>query len=86
MFIPILAACNTKIVRAMKYRHFKERHSRRLYWQILQELAETDLEAHRLIDQNEEASRVLQRELDSPESYYPSELKRKEEAGERHTI
>jgi hypothetical protein len=44
--------------------HFKTRRSRRLDWQIRQELADAEIEAWKLRDQNREAFRVLQRELD----------------------
>jgi hypothetical protein len=50
----------------MKSRINKQRRSRRLNLEILQELAEAELEAMRLRDQNEDAYNVLQRELGSP--------------------
>ena len=50
----------------MKSRINKQRRSRRLNLEILQELAEAELEAIRLRDQNEDAFNVLQRELASP--------------------
>lgn len=46
--------------------HDKCRRSRKLQWQILQELADAEFDACKLSDQNREAFCVLQRELDSP--------------------
>ncbi len=50
----------------MRNRNYKQMRSRRLNLEILQELAEAELEAIRLRVQNEDAFNVLQRELASP--------------------
>ncbi len=54
--------------------HFKARRSRRLDWQIRQKLADAEIEAWKLRDQNREAFRVLQRELDCPSPHDVHEI------------
>lgn len=56
--------------------HDKCRRSRKLQWQVLQEIADAEFEAWKLRNQNREPFSVLQRELNSPVPPKPYELRK----------